>query len=385
MTASEQPHLTAAKGAGGDELLRVEDLKVHFPIREGLLIEKHVGDVKAVDGVTFALRRGETLGLVGESGCGKSTTGRAIIRLYEPTAGRVVFEGTDITSLNRAEMKSVRRRMQMIFQDPYASLDPRMTAGGIIAEPLDIHSVGTKAERQELVRDLLSIVGMNPDYGDRYPHEFSGGQRQRIGVARALALDPDLIVADEPISALDVSIQAQVINLLERLQERLGLTYLFIAHDLSVVRHISDRIAVMYLGRIVEVAASKELNQRPLHPYAVALLSAVPIPDPKVERRRRRIILKGDVPSPINPPSGCHFHTRCWLRERLANPERCSTEIPVLRALSTGHEVACHFAEEVDGSAEQVQATGRGGPSESAHAAAEILAPTAPPAAPGRA
>ena len=316
--------------------------------------------MKAVDGVSFAMRRGETLGLVGESGCGKSTTGRAIIRLYEPTAGRVLFEGVDITTLDSKAMRSARRRMQMIFQDPYASLDPRMTAGGIISEPLDIHDVGTKKERQEKVHDLLSTVGLNPEYAERYPHEFSGGQRQRIGVARALALDPDLIVADEPISALDVSIQAQVINLLERLQERLGLTYLFIAHDLSVVRHISDRTAVMYLGRIVEIAPSKELNQRPLHPYAVALLSAIPIPDPKVERRRRRIILTGDVPSPVNPPSGCHFHTRCWLRERLGNPERCSTEAPVLRELSTGHEVSCHFAEDVDGSREQIQATGRG-------------------------
>jgi len=381
MTASEQPRLTAAKGAGGDELLRVEDLKVHFPIREGLVIERHVGAVKAVDGVSFALRRGETLGLVGESGCGKSTTGRAIIRLNEPTAGRVLFEGTDITSLTKREMTSVRRRMQMIFQDPYASLDPRMTAGGIISEPLEIHGVGSKPERRERVRDLLSIVGMNPDYGDRYPHEFSGGQRQRIGVARALALDPDLIVADEPISALDVSIQAQVINLLERLQERLGLTYLFIAHDLSVVRHISDRIAVMYLGRIVEVAPSRELNQRPLHPYSVALLSAVPIPDPKVERRRRRIILKGDVPSPVNPPSGCHFHTRCWLRERLDNPDRCSSEVPQLRLLSTGHEVSCHFAEEVDGSREQVQATGRGGSAETAATVTPVAAAAVPPSA----
>jgi oligopeptide transport system ATP-binding protein len=344
----------------GAPLLQVSDLKVWFPITEGMLIERHIGDVRAVDGVTFHLRRGETLGLVGESGCGKSTTGRAIVRLYKPTAGKVVFDGTDISTVDGKRLQQLRRRFQMIFQDPYASLNPRMTAGGIVGEPLDVHHVGTKGERRERVRELLSTVGLNPEYAVRYPHEFSGGQRQRIGVARALALDPDLIVADEPISALDVSIQAQVINLLERLQERLGLTYLFIAHDLSVVRHISDRIAVMYLGRIVELAPSRQLNARPLHPYAVALLSAVPIPDPKVERRRRRIILKGDVPSPVNPPSGCHFHTRCWLRERLGNPERCSAEVPVLRELSAGHEVACHFAEEVEGSREQIQATGRG-------------------------
>jgi len=345
----------------GETLLEVRDLKVWFPITEGLIRERHVGDVRAVDGVTFSLNRGETLGLVGESGCGKSTTGRAIVRLYKPTAGSILFDGQDVSGVEGAALRRLRRRFQMIFQDPYASLDPRMTAGGTIGEPLDVHEVGTKAERREKVRDLLSTVGLNPEYGNRYPHEFSGGQRQRIGVARALALDPDLIVADEPISALDVSIQAQVINLLERLQERLGLTYLFIAHDLSVVRHISDRIAVMYLGRIVELAPSRELNLRPLHPYSVALLSAVPIPDPKVERRRRRIILRGDVPSPVNPPTGCHFHTRCWLRERLGNPERCSAEIPALRELSTGHEVACHFAEDVDGSPEQIQSTGRGG------------------------
>ncbi len=264
----------------------------------------------------------------------------------------------DTTSLDKNGLKGMRRQMQMIFQDPYASLDPRMTAGGIIAEPLDIHGVGAKGERQERVRDLLSTVGLNPDYAERYPHEFSGGQRQRIGVARALALEPDLVIADEPISALDVSIQAQIINLLERLQGRLGLAYLFIAHDLSVVRHISDRIAVMYLGRIVEVASSRELNRAPLHPYSVALLSAIPIPDPVVEARRRRIILKGDVPSPANPPSGCRFHTRCWLRERLGNPEICSAEDPQARELSAGHQVACHFAEQVDGSAEQVQAVG---------------------------
>jgi oligopeptide transport system ATP-binding protein len=375
MTASEPGPATGATGArasapipgmapatgsaaSGPVLLQVDDLKVYFPIREGLIFERHIGDIRAVDGISFTVARGETLGLVGESGCGKSTTGRAIIRLYQPTAGRVVFDGVDTTSLDKGGLKGMRRRMQMIFQDPYASLDPRMTAGGIIAEPLDIHGVGAKGERQERVRDLLSTVGLNPDYAERYPHEFSGGQRQRIGVARALALEPDLVIADEPISALDVSIQAQIINLLERLQGRLGLAYLFIAHDLSVVRHISDRIAVMYLGRIVEVAGSKELNQAPLHPYTVALLSAIPIPDPLVEARRRRIILKGDVPSPANPPSGCRFHTRCWLREKLGNPEVCAAEDPPARELSAGHQVACHFAEQVDGSAEQVQAVG---------------------------
>ena len=304
-------------------LLRIEELKVYFPIRDGIIRDRHVGDVRAVDDVTLEVAHGETLGLVGESGCGKSTTGRAIIRLNEPTAGRIIFDGKDVTKLKGGELRSLRRRMQMIFQDPYASLDPRMTAGGIIAEPLDIHSIGSSSDRREKVRDLLSTVGLNPDYASRYPHEFSGGQRQRIGVARALALEPDLIVADEPISALDVSIQAQIINLLERLQRDMGLTFLFIAHDLSVVRHISDRIAVMYLGRVVETAMSKDLNTKPLHPYTVALLSAIPVPDPVVESRRRRIILKGDVPSPANPPSGCRFHTRCWLRERLGNPERC--------------------------------------------------------------
>ena len=272
--------------------------------------------------------------------------------------------------------------MQMIFQDPYASLNPRMNVDGIIGEPMEIHRVGSKAERRERVRELLATVGLNPDFGSRYPHEFSGGQRQRIGVARALALNPDLIVADEPISALDVSIQAQIINLLERLQAEFNLTYLFIAHDLSVVRHISDRTAVMYLGRVVELAASRELSARPLHPYSVALLSAVPIPDPVIESRRRRIILKGDVPSPVNPPSGCRFHTRCWLREKLANPERCVTEDPVLRMLDTGHEVACHFAEMVDGSTEQAQATGRPLPSVAAVPAPPVPAVVTPPTAP---
>jgi len=344
-------------GAAGDGnvLLRVQDLKVYFPIRSGIVINRHVGDVRAVDGVSFTIRRGETLGLVGESGCGKSTTGRAIVRLYDPTEGRILFDGIDVAGLKGRDLTRMRKRMQMIFQDPYSSLDPRQTAGGTISEPLEIHDVGTPTSRRDRVRELLSIVGMNPDYGDRYPHEFSGGQRQRIGVARALALEPDLVVADEPISALDVSIQAQIINLLERLQARLQLTYLFIAHDLSVIRHISDRTAVMYLGRIVEVAESRELDRTPLHPYTVALLSAIPVPDPKVEARRRRIILKGDVPSPVNPPSGCRFHTRCWLRERLGNPERCVVEDPALRTLATNHEVACHFAEET-GSASRAMA-----------------------------
>jgi oligopeptide transport system ATP-binding protein len=349
----------AAPPGDGRTLLEVDQLKVWFPITEGIVLERHVGDVRAVDGLSFRLRRGETLGLVGESGCGKSTTGRAIIRLLEPTAGSVRFEGTDLATLKDDELRKMRRRMQMIFQDPYSSLNPRMTAGGIIGEPLDIHNIGTRSERRERVRELLATVGLNPDFADRYPHEFSGGQRQRIGVARSLAVNPDLIVADEPISALDVSIQAQIINLLERLQGEFDLTYLFIAHDLSVVRHISDRIAVMYLGRIVELASSRDLNRTPLHPYTVALLSAIPIPDPVVESRRRRIILRGDVPSPAAPPSGCRFHTRCWLRERLGNPEECVTIDPELRTLGTGHEVACHFAEDVDGSAEQLQATGR--------------------------
>ncbi|HEU4672765.1 MAG TPA: ABC transporter ATP-binding protein [Candidatus Limnocylindrales bacterium] len=347
-----------AGAAAATHLLEVEDLQVWFPITEGLVIERHIGDVQAVDGVSFTLRRGETLGLVGESGCGKSTTGRALIRLYRPTGGRVVFDGTDLASLPESAMRAMRRRMQMIFQDPYASLNPRMTAGGIIGEPLEIHRIGNGRERRERVRELLATVGLNPEFANRYPHEFSGGQRQRIGVARALAVNPDLIVADEPISALDVSIQAQIINLLEQLQGEFDLTYLFIAHDLSVVRHISDRIAVMYLGRIVELASSRELNVEPLHPYTVALLSAIPIPDPAIESRRRRIILRGDVPSPVAPPSGCRFHTRCWLRERLGNPVRCETEDPALRELATGHVVACHFAEDVAGSAEQAQATG---------------------------
>jgi oligopeptide/dipeptide ABC transporter ATP-binding protein len=317
--------------------------------------------VKAVDGVSLEIRAGETLGLVGESGCGKSTLGRTVLRLVEPSGGAIVFEGKDLTPLSQAALRPFRRHMQMIFQDPYASLNPRMTVGATLSEPLEIHALArTRAERDARVAELLARVGLRPDAARRYPHEFSGGQRQRIGIARALAVQPRFIVADEPISALDVSIQAQIVNLLLRLQNRLGLTYLFIAHDLSVVRHISDRIAVMYLGRIVEVAPSAELNRTPLHPYSVALLSAVPIPDPVVESRRRRIILKGDVPSPVAPPPGCRFHTRCWLRERLGNPERCETDDPSLRELSVGHAVACHFAEQVDGSPEQAQATGRG-------------------------
>jgi oligopeptide transport system ATP-binding protein len=368
MTAASTPPVGAAvaspaaasTAAPGAPLLEVEDLAVWFPITEGIVFERHTGDVRAVDGVSFIVHRGETLGLVGESGCGKSTTGRAIVRLYKPTRGAIRFDGVDLAGLEGAALRKMRSRMQMVFQDPYASLDPRMNVSSIVSEPLEIHGVSNPRERRERVRELLATVGLDPEHAIRYPHEFSGGQRQRIGVARALALQPDMIVADEPVSALDVSIQAQIINLLERLQESFGLTYLFIAHDLSVVRHVSDRIAVMYLGRIVELAGAEELHLRPVHPYTVALLSAIPIPDPAREVSRRRIILAGDVPSPVNPPSGCHFHTRCWLRERLGNPDACVSEAPVLRELATGHEVACHFAEKVDGSKEQLLSTGRG-------------------------
>ncbi len=349
---------TAPDAGSSPVLLRVRDLKVWFRISEGLIFQRHAGDVRAVDGISFDLARGETLGLVGESGCGKSTTGRALIRLYRPTAGSIVFDGVDIATLDGAALQRMRRRMQMIFQDPYASLDPRMTVGSIVREPLDIHGIGTSRERHDRVAELLGVVGLNPEFNTRYPHEFSGGQRQRIGVARALAVNPELIVADEPVSALDVSIQAQIINLLERLQEQFGLTFLFIAHDLSVVRHVSDRIAVMYLGRIVELSSSKVLNAEPLHPYTVALISAVPVPNPAVEAARRRIILAGDVPNPVNPPSGCRFHTRCWLREKLGRPERCAAEEPATREMASGHFVACHFAEDVAGSQEQRQAVG---------------------------
>jgi oligopeptide/dipeptide ABC transporter ATP-binding protein len=320
-----------------DVILDVKDLKMYFPVTRGLLRRK-VADVKAVDGITFSLQRGETLGLVGESGCGKTTTGRCILRLYEPTAGQILFEGEDISSLPEKETRHIRSQIALIFQDPYSSLDPRQSAGSIVGEPLKIHHMdGSRSEYKDKVEQLFRLVGLDPSMMDRFPHEFSGGQRQRIGVARALACEPSLVVCDEPISALDVSIQAQIINLLEELQEGLkGLTYLFIAHDLSVVRHISDRVAVMYLGRIVEMTQARMLYQNPLHPYTIALLSAVPIADPFVDKERRRIILKGEVPSPLNPPPGCSFHPRCFQ----AIPE-CSQVVPPLRDVGGGHQVAC--------------------------------------------
>ncbi|HAV76889.1 MAG TPA: peptide ABC transporter substrate-binding protein [Anaerolineae bacterium] len=323
--------------ANNEVLLQVKDLEMHFPIYRGVF-QRKVGAVRAVDGVTFDVRRGETLGLVGESGCGKSTTGRTILQLYKPTNGGVSFEGNDLLKLKGEEMRLMRRKMQMIFQDPYASLNPRMTVGQLVGEPLMVHNVATGAEINERVAHLLKVVNLNPAFSTRYPHEFSGGQRQRIGVARALALQPSFIICDEPISALDVSIQAQVVNLLEELQEQFNLTYLFIAHDLSMVKHISDRVAVMYLGVFVEVAERDELYAKPLHPYTQALLSAVPIPDPVADAKRARTILKGDVPSPANPPSGCRFRTRCPIAEA-----RCADSRPEFREVSPGHFVACHL------------------------------------------
>lgn len=319
-------------------LIKVEKLTKHFPITRGIIFQKQIGAVQAVDNISFDIREGETLGLVGESGCGKSTTGRTILQLHRATSGKVYYDDVDLTETNDDKMRKYRRDLQIIFQDPYASLNPRMTVGSIIAEPLEVHGIGTKKERRERVKELLALVGLNPYFINRYPHEFSGGQRQRIGVARALALNPKFIVCDEPIAALDVSIQAQVVNLLEELQEQFGLTYLFIAHDLSMVRHIADRTAVMYLGKIVELADRDELYGKPLHPYAQALLSAVPIPDPAKERERKRIILEGDVPSPANPPSGCRFHPRCPIAEKI-----CSQEEPEWREVYEDHWVACHL------------------------------------------
>ena len=349
MTATGNAAPATPSSGGAEPLLRTEGLKVHFPITEGLIFERKVGAVRAVDGVSLDVHRGETLGLVGESGCGKSTFARAVIRLVDATEGRISFDGTDVTALEGAGLRRIRRRMQMIFQDPYASLNPRMTIGSMLAEPLRVHGIARGREAARRAQELVEIVGLPRNAINRYPHEFSGGQRQRAGIARALAVQPEFIAADEAVSALDVSIQAQIINLLSELQREFNLTYLFIAHDLSVVRHISDRIAVMYLGEVVELSGSKELYDQPLHPYTVALVSAVPIPDPKVETRRKRMILRGDVPSPANPPSGCRFHTRCWLRRELGDPERCVVETPELRELRPAHRVACHFAEELMG------------------------------------
>jgi oligopeptide transport system ATP-binding protein len=320
-------------------ILRVENLKKYFPIMRGL-IRRKVGDVKAVDGVSFDVYKGETLGLVGESGCGKSTTGRVILQLYPVTSGKIIFNGQDLAELRGEALRRIRPGLQMIFQDPHASLNPRMTVGSIVSEPLTEHSVVRGKERQARVEELLELVGLNPTYANRYPHEFSGGQRQRIGIARALALNPEFIVCDEPIAALDVSIQAQVVNLLEDLQAELGLTYLFISHDLSMIRHISQRVAVMYLGHIMELGSRKEVYENPLHPYTQALLSAVPSHDPVVEETRKRIILTGDVPSPADPPPGCPFNTRCSIAKEL-----CSQEVPAWRELRPDHWVACHLAE----------------------------------------
>ena len=342
MTTVQEPAPQGSAPAQDDDvLLEINNLKMYFPVTSGMLFQRTVAHVKAVDDVSFSVKRGETLGLVGESGCGKTTTGRCILQLYKPTSGQVIFEGQDLTQLGTKQMRTMRRQMQVIFQDPYSSLNPRMTAGNIIGEPLIVHGlVSGKNEYRERVADLLVNVGLNPYMADRFPHEFSGGQRQRIGVARALSVSPQFIVADEPVSALDVSIQAQIINLLEELQEQFNLTYLFIAHDLSVVRHISDRVGVMYLGHLVEIAERNEIYRNPVHPYTRALLSAVPIPDPVLDAQRERVLLSGEVPSPLNPPSGCVFHPRCPIAD-----DSCSRVIPELREVSSEHWASCLKAE----------------------------------------
>lgn len=322
-------------------LVEAQNLKKYFPITRGIVFQRRIGEVKAVDDISFKIYKGETLGLVGESGSGKTTTGRTLLRLHEPTGGKIFFEGQDLLALDSEGMRTIRRRMQMIFQDPYASLNPRMTIGTIVGEPLEVHDHMRGAKKNDRIKELLELVGINSQLVNRYPHEFSGGQRQRIGVARALALNPDLIICDEPIASLDVSIQAQVVNLLKELQDEFQLTYLFIAHDLSMVRHISDRMAVMYLGKLMELANAVELSDNPLHPYTKALMSAVPVPDPDVEEQRQRIILEGDIPSPSNPPKGCNFNTRCPLAESI-----CFNEDPVFREVKPNHFVACHLVEE---------------------------------------
>ncbi len=339
-TPAAPESMAPAPTPDGRPLVEVHDLVKHFPVRGGIL-QRTVGVVQAVDGVSFDIRRGETLGLVGESGCGKTTVGRLLLRLIEPTSGAILFDGTDLTKVSGAALKPYRRRMQIIFQDPYASLDPRTPIGDSIGEGLRIHDLGTPKERAAKVEKIMDMVGLQRYHARRYPHEFSGGQRQRIGIARALVLEPDLVVCDEPVSALDVSIQAQVLNLLKNLQRELGLTYVFVAHNMGVVEHISDRVAVMYLGRIAEMAERRDLFRRQEHPYTVALMSAIPVPDP--EQRRQRIILSGDVPSPMNPPAGCRFHPRCPLRTELGDPAVCATDTPPLIDLGAGHFCACHF------------------------------------------